>query len=162
MLCAHLNENYKPLSCTKNCIGISVNTQVVNCGLNSLKLNMRRHEKRGTHRGKRNNIATITFHHIFLEGTWTFVGEVRGPILGHADVGVYNLSASPDVPPISRWASFRLNINGSGSSVIPFAKQHLWLSQCFSGRHPLPREISLCMSFTAKLPSLFLRNSVVL
>lgn len=115
--------------------------------------------KRNTQREKK-QYCNNYFHHIFLEGTWTFVGEVRGHILGDADVGICNLSASPDVPPLSRWASSKLNINVSGSPVIPFAKQHLWLQQCFPV--PLPREISLCMNFTAKLLSLSLRNSVLL
>lgn len=37
----------------------SVNIELVNCGLNSLKLSMRRSEKKGKHREKRKNIATI-------------------------------------------------------------------------------------------------------
>lgn len=68
MLCAHLNENYKPLSCTKDSIGISVNTQVVDCGLNSLKFNMRRHEKEEHTEEKGTILQPLLFIIFFWKG----------------------------------------------------------------------------------------------
>lgn len=101
MFCAQLNENYKPLTCRNNRADRSVNIELLNCGLNSLKLSMRRCEKKK--RTQREKKKYCNNYHIFLEEP--FVSEIRESIIGHADMRNYILNVSPGISLLSHLAS---------------------------------------------------------